>query len=235
MARLEKTAVYLPGNHDAVTLWQLIGEVKQWHWLSWLGSIGQELRVNALRKRLGNIMLAGYSHHHFKANGEAITVVAARPHAMGGPSLSFAPYLRRRFGVHSLAESTKRLEGCISQARTERLIFLAHNGPTGLGKQQADIWGKDFRAEGGDWGDPDLEGAVAYAKAKGKTVVAVVAGHMHHSLKFGGTRRWHHYQDSTHYINAARVPRISTENFHHYVRLTLSESKTTVEEIVCQM
>lgn len=234
MAQLEKTAFYIPGNHDAINMAQLLGEVKRWPWLRWLGSFGHKRRVHALRKRLGQVVLAGYSTHQFAHDGLDVTVIAARPHAMGGPYLSFAPYLRQQFGVGSLEESAVRLKACVDAAKTERLIFLAHNGPTGLGTEQASIWGKDFRREGGDWGDPDLAEAIDYARALGKEITAVIAGHMHHALRFGGTRRWHLFQDGTHYINAARVPRIFDNNQHHYIRLTLTETDAHVEEILVQ-
>ncbi|MEM7118661.1 MAG: metallophosphoesterase [Chloroflexota bacterium] len=235
MARLKKTAVYLPGNHDAVTFPQLVGEVKRWPWLIQLGSMGQRWRVHALRKRLGPVVIGGYSHHHYPLSDLEITVIAARPHAMGGPHLAFAPYLRRQFGIRTLTESAARLKMCIDQAPTTRLIFLGHNGPTGLGNEQADLWGKDFDRRGGDWGDPDLREAIDYAREAGKDVTAVFAGHMHHALKFGGQRRWHMVKNGTHYVNAGRVPRISGSGEHHYVQLTVTDSETKVIEIVRQM
>ena len=107
------------------------------------------------------------------------------------------------------------------------IIFLSHNGPAGLGAARDDIWGCDFRPSGGDFGDPDLRAVIDYARAQGKTVHAVMAGHMHHRLKRGGERRcWQTTGDGVLYINAARVPRIrrrAEQQPRHHVALTLDE------------
>ncbi|MGH8459189.1 MAG: hypothetical protein ACRESV_07555, partial [Nevskiales bacterium] len=99
-----------------------------------------------------------------------------------------------------------------------------------------DIWGCDFRPEGGDFGDPDLRAAVEYAIALGKTVHAVIAGHMHHRLKGGGGERryWQIRQDGILYINAARVPRIRRRvpgQPRHHVALTLDEHGVRAEAV----
>ncbi len=115
-----------------------------------------------------------------------------------------------------------------------RLIFLAHNGPTGLGQSPTDIWGRDFQPVGGDFGDPDLEQAIAYARKQGKQMLAVVAGHLHQRTKSGQTRRWLVQRNGICYVNATRVPRIfqSGENqVHHHVRLELGETAVSVKEI----
>ena len=94
------------------------------------------------------------------------------------------------------------------------------HGPAGLGDRADDIWGVDFAPGAGDHGDGDLQTAVAYAQEKGKRVTAVVAGHMHHTLKDGGQRRWHVERDGVHYVNAARVPRIDL-GWHHHILLEI--------------
>ena len=115
------------------------------------------------------------------------------------------------------------------------MIFLAHNGPTGLGTSRSDLWGCDFRREEGDFGDEDLALAITYARELGKRVLAVVAGHMHHRLRGGGKRRWYERKDGILYVNAARVPRIFEElghAYHHHVDLTIDGDEVEAIEVL---
>ena len=151
---------------------------------------------------------------------------------MGGPNLSFRPYLRKVFKVDSIADSSLLINQQIDQSKHKNILFFAHNGPSGLGDKRDNIWGCDFKKDEGDFGDPDLEASIAYARSKDKNVLAVIAGHMHHGLKGGGQRRWYQETNGTHYINAARVPRIFEkrgETLHHHVRLELSSDGVSVE------
>lgn len=238
IARIEKPVVFIPGNHDTTNILQLAAEIWQRPWLGRLGAMGQERRVRALNKALGTAVStssrravpAGYSTHHFPQ----FDLVAARPFSMGGPTLGFQPYMQRRYGIASLDQSVERLRQCVDQTHSNRLIFLAHNGPTGLGQAPTDIWGCDFKPAGGDFGDPDLEQAVAYAKKQDKQVLAVIAGHLHHRTKGEKQRQWLVEQDGTTYVNAARVPRIFEQDgqvLRHHVRLVVAETAVTVEEI----
>lgn len=230
IAQIEKPVVFIPGNHDATNILQLAAEIWQKSLLAQLGAIGQKWRVRALEKALGTAVPTGYSTHPFPQ----FDLVAARPFSMGGPSLSFQPYMQRRYNINNLDESAERLRQCVDQTHSNRLIFLAHNGPTGLSQAPADIWGCDFKPAGGDFGDPDLEQAVAYAKKQGKQVLAVIAGHLHHRTKGGKQRQWLVEQDGTTYVNAARVPRIFEQDgqvLRHHVRLVVEETAVTVEEI----
>ena len=131
----------------------------------------------------------------------------ARPHSMGGDELHFARHLSDRFGVHSMDESAELLCRMVDESSANQLLFLAHNGPSGLGTGRADIWGCDFRPAEGDQGDRDLQEAVAHARRRGKRVLAVLAGHMHRRLRGGGARRWQLTREGTLYVNAAVVPR----------------------------
>ena len=234
IAQLEKPVIFIPGNHDTANILQLAAEIWQKPWLARMGAWGQRRRVRALQQALDTAVFAGYSVHHFNIKGETFDIVAARPFSMGGPTLSFKPYLKKQIGIHSLDESAARLRQCVDQTQSNRLIFLAHNGPTGLGQSPTDIWGRDFQPVGGDFGDPDLEQTIAYARKQGKQVLAVVAGHLHQRTKSGQTRRWLVQRNGICYVNAARVPRIfqSGENqVHHHVRLELGETAVSVKEI----
>ena len=231
IAQIDKPVIFIPGNHDATNLWQLAAEIWQKPWLARLGGLGQSRRVRRLEKALGTAVPASYSTHHF----QQFDLVAARPFSMGGPTLSFQPYLQHRYGVSTLDESAERLRQCVDQTQSDRLIFLAHNGPTGLSQAPTDIWGRDFKPVGGDFGDPDLEQAISYAKSKGKQVLAVVAGHLHQRTKSGEQRNWLLEKGGTTYINAARVPRIFEQDgqvLRHHVWLVLGKTAVTLQEIL---
>lgn len=235
LAGLRKPALLIPGNHDGILAWQLLAEIKQSPFWIRLFSRGQARRVAQLRRALGPVAVGGYSAHAYQFNGFAFDVIAARPFAMGGSSFSFAPYLQRAYGVADLAASAARLRHCVDAAHSDTLIFLAHNGPTGLGAAADAIWGADFRRAAGDHGDADLAEAVAYAQAQGRRVVAVVAGHMHWRTKQGAQRQWHALCDGIHYVNAARVPRIwqaDGQTRRHHLRLTFGEGETAVAPII---
>jgi uncharacterized protein (TIGR04168 family) len=235
IARLEKPALLIPGNHDVANGFQSLAEYMHWRWLARLSGRGHVRHHQRLGRWLQPVTLCGYSVHPYVVDGLGFDVVAGRPYALGGSQLSFAPFLWKQFGVRTLEESTGLMKQLIDQARSERLIFLAHNGPLGLGDQPADIWGCDFDPRHGDFGDRDLTAAIEYAKFRGKQVLAVIAGHLHLRTKQGQQRIWHVQRDGTHYINAARVPRIFTSDakqLRHYIRLSLSPIDVTVTELL---
>jgi uncharacterized protein (TIGR04168 family) len=179
------------------------------------------------------VPLVGYSCHEIHADGVDLSVVAARPHSMGGSRWHFERHMRERHGVDGFLASAARLRAVVNDCRHDDVLFLAHNGPTGLGERPDDIWGCDFKPELGDFGDPDLRDAIEHARSRGKRVRAVVAGHMHHRLAGGGQRRWHVERDGTQYINAARVPRIvgrGASARRHHVRLSIDAERVVVEE-----
>jgi uncharacterized protein (TIGR04168 family) len=225
LGRMDHPAIVVPGNHDATHAVQLVSEAvgvpRVGDWFT------QTLtrRYAALRDALGSHPLGAYSTHEV---GD-VTIVAGRPHSMGGPSLAFARHLAAGWSVDSLEASAARLRALVDEVRTERVIFLAHNGPTGLGATRSDIWGCDFKREEGDWGDPDLAEAVAYAVAQGRRVLAVCAGHMHRRIRGGGRRTAVVVRDGITYVNAAEVGRIR-DGRHHHVRLVVDGDDVTVED-----
>ncbi len=226
MSNLRVPALMIPGNHDAIHVGQLIAEALERPNVSARISRGQSRRRQQIDRALGQVELAGYSRHVLQIGGLRFSIVAARPHSMGGDRVAFRRHLRERFDVDSIADSTRRLIELVEQCDAEPIIFLAHNGPTGLGNRREDPWGCDFRADVGDFGDPDLEAAIAHARSSGRRVLAVVAGHMHHDLKGGGQRTWQARDDQgTLYLNAAKVPRIYQDagsTWHHHVELRVS-------------
>ena len=137
----------------------------------------------------------------------------------------------------SRASSTRprACAGWWTPASRSASLFLAHNGPSGLGSGRADIWGCDFKKDEGDFGDEDLRLAVDHAQSSGKRVLAVLAGHMHHAIKGGGERRWQIERDGVLYVNAARVPRIfehEGRHVRHHIAITLSEQGARAEPVL---
>lgn len=232
IAKLRTPTLVLPGNHDAVTTAQLGAEVFYTSPLMREAlAVGMGRRVKRLARALGPVPLVGYSLHRFGT----LCVLAARPHSIGGPRLGFRRYLNQRFGVSTLADSTARLCALFDDiAPGEDILVLAHCGPRGLGATRDSIYGNDFRAEQGDWGDPDLADALAHAARSGKIVRAVVAGHMHHRLRGGGQRTWQLERDGVLHVNAARVSRRKRSGERHHVRLTLGPAEVTAEAVWLQ-
>jgi len=235
IARLDKPALFIAGNHDVGNGIQLLAELKGWRRLARLAGLRHLSHHRRLGAWLGGVPNVGYSAHPFHINGVRFDVVVGRPYALGGSELTFAPFMKNWFGVATLEDSAALLMRRVDQTRSERLIFLAHNGPHGLGNQPTDIWGCDFAPERGDWGDHDLTRAIAYARARGKQVLAVVAGHMHQRTRQGGQRSWHVERDGTHFINAARVPRVYLEKGgrqRHHICLEVTLDGVAVHEVV---
>ena len=137
-----------------------------------------------------------------------LSLVGARPLSMGGGDLKFVPPGCESWTIERWADE---LTALLLAAEGERIVVLAHDGPSGLGSSRDAIYGCDFRPDAGDWGDPDLRLALDRAVAAGKPVVAVIAGHMHHALRGGGSREWQAREGGVLHVNAAVVPRVTPE------------------------
>lgn len=235
IAALRTPAIVIPGNHDAAHPHQLLAEIMRHEASIELLAHGQRERVAQLRRAIAPAILAGYSVHPLRSGSDRIDLVVARPHTFGGPHLAFRPYLREAFDVDSLERSAERLCELVDRTETERVVFLAHNGPTGLGARRHDIWGCDFRSSEGDFGDADLRLAIEHARSRGKRVVAVLAGHMHHALRGGGERTWLAREHGTLFVNAARVPRVWKREgavARHRVEVTIEGDRADAREVV---
>lgn len=233
IAQLTKPVYFIPGNHDGVTMIQLLAELKQSESLIERAHKKQFRLCEQLKQSLGPAHYCGYSIHPIEIRGIRFTLLAGRPHSMGGEPLSYKPYLEAKFGVSTMDQSEALLKRLIDKSESPILV-LAHNGPTGLGSSREDIFGCDFKPDQGDFGDPDLEGALKYARSIGKRVLGVVAGHMHHKIRGGGERVTLLERDNSLYVNAARVPRIFKDQGkvqRHHVRLLLGADELKAEPI----
>lgn len=151
----------------------------------------------------------GYGKLDFPALN--LTVVGSRPFSWGGSVWKYPDFYKERFEVTSFAESTARIVAAANSAAYETVIFLGHNGPVGLGECPEDPCGKDWQPLGGDFGDPDLQEAIAQTRASDKTIPLVAFGHMHHKLRHTHEQMRAAIYASTEgtiYLNAASVPRI---------------------------
>lgn len=229
LARLTRPAWAIPGNHDAVSTLQLAAEMKNWRLLGGLAGITMSRRVRKLARALGPVKLGGFSLDTLDGG---LGLLTARPHAMGPDRFYYRGYLKRRFRVGGFEASRKRLEALVDRA-PERLIFLAHNGPAGLGDNPEAPFGCDFDPARGDFGDPDLRGAIDHARACGRKVLAVVAGHMHHRRRLTHTLRktWAR-EGETLYLNAAHVPRMRRDGSRrHHIALYINAAEVSAETL----
>ncbi|EHA8592370.1 hypothetical protein COCNU_contig69463550G000010 [Cocos nucifera] len=108
--------------------------------------------------------------------------------------------------------SAKKIyEAALGTPEGHSIIFLAHNGPTGLGSKVSDICGRDWVFGGGDHGDPDLAQAISDLRRNTQIPIPIVVfGHMHKELAYGnGLRKMIEVvPDNTIYLNGAMVPRV---------------------------
>jgi uncharacterized protein (TIGR04168 family) len=177
----------------------------------------------------------GYGVRDFPALN--LSVVGGRPFSWGGSNWLNPDFYRERYGIDGFAASGQAICDAVERAQCETLIFLAHNGPTGLGDQPESICGRDWKPIGEDFGDPDLAEAIAFARAQGKQIPLVTFGHMHHNLRHRRDR----LRDITRtaaetlYLNAARVPRIinsGPEQQHNFSLVTLTAGQVTDARLV---
>ena len=223
LGRMKCRGLVFPGNHDATHAVSLVNEA-----VGGFSRVRKAFMATQLGRRMELALavqphpLAGYSTHPL---GD-ITLVCGRPHSMGGPDLSFKETIEAAYGIKSMEQSAAKICELVDQAPTKRIVFVAHNGPTGMGATRDAIWGCDFKPGAGDWGDPDLRTAIDHARKRDKTVLAVVAGHMHRRLRGGGERPGFAEEQGTVLVNAAVVPRIVGKR-HHHVELTIDGDRVT--------
>lgn len=172
----------------------------------------------------------GYGHLDLPQFG--LSVVGGRPFSWGGSDWTNAPFYAERYGVYGFDDSINRMCEAVAATDYDDLIFIGHCGPKGLGEEPEAPCGRDWKPIGGDFGDPDLAAAIAYAKRCGKAVPLVAFGHMHHTLRHrkDQPRRQVHSEGSTLYLNAARVPRWRQQEGRtqrHFALVTMQAKQVT--------
>lgn len=217
VARLEKPTLVVAGNNDAPYASDIAAEFK---YQGRLAALMRSMRSETTESGSA-VHLAGYDLRTYTFRDFTFSVLVGRPYSRGGPEIAFPSELAERYGVRGFEHSRERLFELIEAAPSHDVIWLAHNGPSGLGSNATDIWGCDFKAEGGDWGDIDLEEAIFHTRMK-KRLVAVIAGHMHRSIRQSGKRTDRTAvveKSGSLYINPSVVPRIVSGEFgprrHH--------------------
>ncbi len=235
LRKLDVPAMCIPGNHDGLHALQLGAEIApRARRLRNAFCRGQERRCRSFDRALGHVEMVGYSHRRVALSGLPLNVVAGRPHSIGGKRLACERYLKSAYGVDSMETSIAMLKSLVDHCDEAPILFVAHNGPSGLGDRADSIWGCDFRRKEEDWGDRDLEEAVRYAKRSGRTVLATVAGHMHRETKSGKRRPGQVEKDGVLYVNAAEVPRhrkVNGSTRRHHVKLTLTANAATAADV----
>jgi uncharacterized protein (TIGR04168 family) len=235
LRKLRVPAMCIPGNHDGLHAFQLGSEIApRAHRFRNAFTRGQARRCRNLDRALGDVELVAYSRHRLAPGGVPLNIVVGRPHSIGGRRLACIRHLAAAYGIDSMKASSARLKSLVDACDDAPILFLAHNGPSGLGKRANSIWGCDFRRKEEDWGDRDLEEAVGYANGNGRKVLATVAGHMHRKTKSGKQRPAQMEKDGVLYVNAAEVPRhrkINGARKRHHVKLTVTEGSATAEDL----
>jgi uncharacterized protein (TIGR04168 family) len=235
LRKLRVPAMCIPGNHDGLHAFQLGAEIApRAHRLRDVFCRGQSGRCRSLDQALGDVKMVGYSRHRLAPAGLPLNVVVGRPHSIGGRRLACIRYLKKAFGIESMQASAARIRSLVDACDDAPILFLAHNGPSGLGDRADSIWGCDFRRKEEDWGDLDLEEAVKYANGNGRKVLATVAGHMHRKTKNGKYRPGQVEKDGILYVNAAEVPRhrkINGTKKRHHVKLTLTPTTAAAVDV----
>lgn len=190
------------GNHDA---WY---SASTWGRLRCPYDRKKEDRVQQQLDLLGEAHV-GYRNLDFPEF--KLSVVGSRPFTWGGEAWKNEEFYRERYGITSFEESIERIVAAAKSTAYETIIFIGHNGPTGLGECPEDPCGRDWQPLGGDHGDPDFAEAIAQTQRLGKKIPLVTFGHMHHNLRHTKERLRSAIATSPEgsvYLNSARVPRI---------------------------
>ena len=226
IANLPLPKAVILGNHDA---WYTASD---WGRKKAPYDHSQEDRVQQQLDLLGAAHV-GYDKLDFPQYN--LSVVGARPFSWGGSQWKNHKFYRDRYKIDNFEQSANRIVAAAKNSLYERLIFIGHNGPLGLGAQPEDTCGKDWQPLGGDHGDPDFAAAIDQTLSLGKSISLVTFGHMHHRLRHRQDRlrtRVNTDSDGLVYLNAAAVPRIKIENTRKLRNFSLvTLEKATVKEI----
>ncbi|MEQ8999343.1 MAG: TIGR04168 family protein [Coleofasciculus sp. B1-GNL1-01] len=202
VASVDLPKAVILGNHDAWYTASAWGRKKCPY------NRQQENWLHDQLEALGDVHV-GYGYLDFPEL--QLSVVGARPFSWGGSAWKNQDFYRDWYGVNSFEESVERIVAAAQATDYNRILFLGHNGPTGLGEEAESPCGRDWHPLGGDHGDPDFAAAIAQVQTLGKQIPLVTFGHMHHRLRHT-TKRLRTIvttsSEGTVYLNSASVPRI---------------------------
>jgi uncharacterized protein (TIGR04168 family) len=171
----------------------------------------------------------------------ALSIVGSRPFSWGGDKWQNKEFLSAYFGVNDFDESVALMLRHVEACTCDNLIFLGHNGPTGLGAEPEDICGRDWNPLGGDFGDPDFEQVIMATREQGKNIAFVTFGHMHYTLRHRKDRLRTQVleRDRLLYVNAAQVPRIVKlshgDRHHAFTIVTLRDQDSIKQPIKTEL
>jgi uncharacterized protein (TIGR04168 family) len=229
IAALNIPKAAIMGNHDA---WY---SASAWGRQQSPYNHDQEDRVQQQLDLLGESHV-GYGKRDFPDLN--LSVVGSRPFSWGGLEWKNKRFLSNLYGINNFTESTAKIVANAQETVYNTLIFLGHNGPTGLGDEPEAICGRDWPPLGGDHGDPDFASAINQVRQSGKSIALVTFGHMHHHLRHTRSRlRTTVKTDSlgTVYLNAASVPRIieqDGETLHNFSLVSLESGVVMAIDLI---
>lgn len=201
VSQLDFVKAVILGNHDC-----------------WYTDLIASREYDAVEQQLQSLGDCHVGYKRIDFSELKLSVVGGRPFSSGGKTFGAAyGIVSQRFGIKGMNQSAGKISSLALRAPTDHtLVFLGHNGPTGLGSEPADICGKDWSLNSsGDHGDPDLQAALKTVKERGlHNVQLVIFGHMHKTLAYnrGDRTMLVRGQDDIIYVNAAIVPRVIDVN-----------------------
>ena len=220
MSMLRTSAVWMPGHHDGMTFPQVAADAGGPRSVADALARGMEARVATLDAAMGQVTRVAYTRWTV---GDGVQMVAARPHTMGGPSLSCRPYLSKTDGTTAWRRRPARLAGGRGAGRR------AHD----LGGTQRPVWFGGFERIA-------LGVTFILMKGTGETQISArpwsrppprdgtwPGRGAHAPPPAWGRRRTAGLLGSAKVINAARVPRIQRDGRRHHVELHVSDEGIT--------
>ena len=121
---LQKTTLFMPGNHDSTNVIQLIAEVLGNQSLAKVSGFRQSHNYTALNQTMGNATFCGYGIHSFDIQNFQFDIISGRPFSMGGPNLSFKPYLKKAYGIETVEDSAAEIKKQVDKSQNKNIIFF---------------------------------------------------------------------------------------------------------------
>jgi len=106
LARIQRRVFVMFGNNDAAEYARIAAELRY--------QAGRADLLSGMDRDCTTTLnsaptVCGFSAHELNAGGERLTLIGARPFAMGGNALAFYHALKASYGIESMVESTARL------------------------------------------------------------------------------------------------------------------------------